>query len=161
MIRVATIQGMHLMRNRPWLFAVLLGFFCSAARPASLEMDHYTILVEDLERSARFYQEILQLEELETPWGVNPSIRFFGIGQHRQLHIAQVESGAITLTRVVHTAFAASDFDGYLDFLNSRGITYSNFDGEPGTVQTRPDGVRQIYFQDPDGYWIEINDARY
>ena len=22
------------------------------------------------------------------------------------------------------------------------------------------DGVKQIYFKDPDGYWIEINDAR-
>jgi catechol 2,3-dioxygenase-like lactoylglutathione lyase family enzyme len=149
------------MRKVSWPFAALLGLFCSVARPASLEMDHYTILVEDLERSARFYQEVLQLEELETPWGVNPSIRFFGIGQHRQLHIAQVDSGAVTLTKVVHTAFAASDFDGYLDFLKRKGISYSNFAGDPHTVQLRPDGVRQIYFQDPDGYWIEINDATY
>lgn len=26
-------------------------------------------------------------------------------------------------------------------------------------IQTRPDGVQQIFVQDPDGYWIEINDA--
>jgi catechol-2,3-dioxygenase len=25
----------------------------------------------------------------------------------------------------------------------------------------RPDGVKQIYFQDPEGYWIEINDDKH
>ena len=25
--------------------------------------------------------------------------------------------------------------------------------------QVRSDGVRQIFIQDPDGYWIEVNDA--
>jgi lactoylglutathione lyase len=25
--------------------------------------------------------------------------------------------------------------------------------------QVRSDGVKQIFVQDPDGYWIEINDA--
>jgi len=25
----------------------------------------------------------------------------------------------------------------------------------------RPDGVRQIYFQDPDGYWLEVNDSKF
>jgi len=28
-------------------------------------------------------------------------------------------------------------------------------------VTTRPDGVHQIWFQDPDGYWLEINDVKY
>jgi lactoylglutathione lyase len=28
------------------------------------------------------------------------------------------------------------------------------------TITTRVDGVKQIYFKDPDGYWIEINDAK-
>ena len=27
-------------------------------------------------------------------------------------------------------------------------------------VQTRADGVKQIYMQDPDGFWIEVNDAK-
>jgi len=28
-------------------------------------------------------------------------------------------------------------------------------------VQLRPDGIQQIYFQDPDGYWIEVNDDKF
>ena len=31
--------------------------------------------------------------------------------------------------------------------------------GTPGAITLRPDGIQQIYFRDPDGYWIEMNDA--
>jgi lactoylglutathione lyase len=32
--------------------------------------------------------------------------------------------------------------------------------GRPGKVTTRADGVRQCFVRDPDGHFIEINDAR-
>ena len=38
---------------------------------------------------------------------------------------------------------------------------YGDFAGTPGVFQTRPDGVKQVYFQDPDEYWIEVNSAQY
>ena len=45
--------------------------------------------------------------------------------------------------------------------LKARGMNWQDFAGNVGQVsQTRSDGVRQIFFRDPDGYWIEINDAR-
>ncbi len=28
------------------------------------------------------------------------------------------------------------------------------------SITTRVDNVKQIWLQDPDGYWIEINDAK-
>ncbi len=44
--------------------------------------------------------------------------------------------------------------------LKERGVQWSDFAGSKGTVGTvRTDGVRQIFFRDPDGYWIEVNDA--
>jgi lactoylglutathione lyase len=46
--------------------------------------------------------------------------------------------------------------------LDQTHVTYRN--STPSGHQTaglRPDGVRQIYFQDPDGYWIEVNDAKF
>ncbi len=30
--------------------------------------------------------------------------------------------------------------------------------GTPGAINTRPDGMRAIFVQDPNGYWFEIND---
>ena len=40
------------------------------------------------------------------------------------------------------------------------GVPYSNWPGAPATVSVRGDGIRQIYVQDPDGYWIEVNNVR-
>ena len=34
---------------------------------------------------------------------------------------------------------------------------YESWTGEKMKVTTRVDGVKQLYFVDPDGYWIEIN----
>ena len=45
-------------------------------------------------------------------------------------------------------------------YLNSHGIYNSSLGGAvKGEVFKRPDGVSQTFIQDPDGYWIEINDA--
>ena len=40
-------------------------------------------------------------------------------------------------------------------------VRYVNFKGEERKMTTRPDGVKQVYFQDPDGYWIEVNDDKF
>ncbi|HZV69551.1 MAG TPA: hypothetical protein VFG10_08405 [Saprospiraceae bacterium] len=36
-------------------------------------------------------------------------------------------------------------------------ITYSDWPGVKHKVNIRADGIKQIFFQDPDGYWIEVN----
>lgn len=39
------------------------------------------------------------------------------------------------------------------------GVKVRSRAGE-GKVTLRSDGEHQIYFQDPDGYWIEVNDRK-
>jgi lactoylglutathione lyase len=131
------------------------------AEPFVLQFDHTNILVSDLEESADFYKNILHLKELETPWGANPSVRFFAIGNNQQIHVVQIAGEFSYPSKVVHMAFTVQDFDAYLEFLRDEGIEYANFAGDSTEPQLRPDGVKQIYFQDPDGNWIEVNDARY
>jgi catechol 2,3-dioxygenase-like lactoylglutathione lyase family enzyme len=143
------------------IFALTLFSYPVFGQPFSLQFDHATILVEDLERSANFYRNILQFEELETPWGINPSIRFFSIGGNQQLHVAQIENDGVKLNKVIHIAFAVQDFETFLGYLKEKGIEYGNFAADSDEPQTRPDGVKQVYLQDPDGYWIEINNAAY
>lgn len=126
-----------------------------------LKHDHTNILVSNLQLSGDFYKDILQLKELETPWGVNPVVRFFSIGNGQQIHLAKVEKSLIAINKVTHLAFNVTAFDNYLDFLNKNEISYSDFSGNISSIQLRPDGVRQIYLHDTDGNWIEINDARY
>jgi catechol 2,3-dioxygenase-like lactoylglutathione lyase family enzyme len=143
------------------LTLVFVSSFVSA-QSFSLEHDHSTIQVENIDKSVEYYKDILQLKEVNTPWPDNKMIRFFEIGNNNHLHIAQVdEYGSVKINKVLHLAFAVKDFDGFIKYLNDKGVNFSNFAGESHKIQKRKDGVRQIYIIDPDGYWIEINDAKH
>ena len=141
----------------PFLLAVV-PLEASAQEAFDLRFDHSTVLVTDLERSEEFYENILQLEPLATPWGPAAPVRFYSLGASRQLHVGLV-GRAVEPDRNDHLAFAVLRFDEYLRFLREQGIAYTNFPGTSSDPQVRPDGVRQVYLQDPDGNWIEINDA--
>lgn len=123
-----------------------------------IQLNHVTLLVSDIEESADFYRDILKLRELETPWGEISWGRMFAIGTAGELHLAKGTREANNRSKHVHYAFSVSNFDAYLSFLTEHDVEYGDFEGTPGALQTRPDGVRQVYFQDPDGYWIEVND---
>lgn len=149
------------MKHAIILTALFLGPSYASSQTFDLLLDHTTIVVSDLTESAIFYKHILQLKELETPWGQNAPVRFFSIGTDQQLHVAQINNVAIEPSKVIHLAFNVQDFDAYLEFLIGKGIEYSNFAGDSVQPQIRPDGVKQIYLQAPDGNWIEINNSQY
>lgn len=140
-------------------FVIILNSLGSIAQHFSMKQDHISIIVKDVEKSEEFYKNILHLKEVPTPWGENtplPAV-FFDLGNKMELHVTEYKS-EIKLHKFIHFAFTVNDFDGYLEFLNENGIEYGEFSGKNMKYQTRIDGVRQIYFQDPDGYWIEVND---
>jgi lactoylglutathione lyase len=157
-------RSFGLVRGKTGQLIALITSLVAGSGPAAaqdvfdLHFDHSTVLVSDLDRSAAFYENILYLEALETPWGPTAPIRFYSLGGSRQLHVGLSE-GRIEPDKNTHLAFAVQDFDAYLQFLRERGVAYVNFRGSSSDPQVRPDGVRQIYLQDPDGNWIEINDA--
>jgi catechol 2,3-dioxygenase-like lactoylglutathione lyase family enzyme len=152
------------MKNLILILTLVFSSFYSNAQSFSLEHDHSTIQVENIDKSVEFYKNILKLKETETPWPEFKMIRFFETGKNQQLHIAQAnvdDYGDVKVNKVLHLAFAVNNFEEFLKYLKEKGVNYSNFNEESNKVQTRPDGVRQIYFQDPDGYWIEVNDAKH
>jgi lactoylglutathione lyase len=53
-----------------------------------------------------------------------------------------------------------ASLDVFMAHLDALHVKYANFAGD-AKVTARPDGIKQIYFQDPDGYWIEVNDNRF
>lgn len=124
-----------------------------------LSYDHNAFLVLDLEASVDFYKQILLLDEVSTPFPAD-SFRWMDLGADQQLHL--IRSDDVTdKNKGVHLAFKTSNFDAFLDHLRQKQINYSDWPGELHQVNLRPDGIRQVFFQDPDGYWIEINDAKY
>jgi lactoylglutathione lyase len=59
-----------------------------------------------------------------------------------------------------HLCFTVASVEDFIRRINRSHIPYESWIGEKMTYTKRVDGVKQIYFQDPDGYWIEVNDAR-
>jgi len=123
-----------------------------------LTFDHATITVQNLELSAKFYGDILGLNEIENRTQ-KPYIRWFSLGNGCELHVVEGNIRSIETHIGVHLALKLSDFDSFLNHLRSFNITHHNSKGIRDSITTRADGVRQVYFQDPDGYWIEVNEA--
>lgn len=123
-----------------------------------LTFDHYTIRVKDLEKSANFYMNVLGLSEIKNRTQ-KPHIRWFSMGEGRELHIARGNSDLIKTNVGVHMALRLEDFDAFLAQLSRHNINRHNSKGIQDSITTRADGIRQVYFQDPDGYWIEVNEA--
>jgi len=119
-----------------------------------LKFNHFAVLVQDLETSVNFYQDILLLDEITDQTGLD-HIRWFSMG-NSELHIIQ-DKNKITHHQGVHFALEVNNLDAFREHLKGKNIDYINWFGKQNTTNNRPDGVRQIYLQDPDGYWIEIN----
>ena len=125
----------------------------------TLQLDHVSLLVRDRDASARFYGEVLGLPEIENKTG-RPHIRWFGLGAGRSIHlIAGAPGEEPKRPRSTHLALATAEFEPMLKRLSDAGVRYEALSGVASEVSIRPDGVRQVYFQDPDGHWVEINDA--
>ena len=122
----------------------------------NLQKDHDAILVKDVKASANFYGKILRLKEIPNG-GLPDHIRWFQLGDKIQFHLIESED-IPEKHKGFHMALSTSNLEKFMLFLKEREIPFENWSGEANTTNTRPDGIKQIYFQDPDGYWIEIND---
>ncbi|HEY4201773.1 MAG TPA: VOC family protein [Devosiaceae bacterium] len=120
-------------------------------------LDHVSLRVSNLEATARFYMEVLGLEEIENGTGTE-GIRWFGISGKESVHISRGDLATTRVTKSNHLALRTPDLDMTMAELTARNVRFFDWAGEEGRPTLRPDGVRQIYIQDPDGYWIEIND---
>lgn len=161
----STNQKSIRMKTILLLSALIFSSIFSNAQSFSMVQDHISIVVTDIEQSEQFYKNILHLKEVPNPWGergVNTPVpgMFFDLGNNDELHIAE-NKNELKLHKFIHFAFTVNDFDKYLLFLNEQGVEYGDFSGKNMKFQKRIDGVRQIYFQDPDGYWIEVNDVKH
>lgn len=131
---------------------------CLFAQSQSFDFsfDHFAIVVEDVDKSAEFYKNALNLEETPHP-DRKPGYRWFVINDNTQIHLIQKEFAPFEKNKSMHLALATEDMDGLLAHLKAQKVTFSDWEGNESIIKNRSDGIDQIYIQDPDGYWIEIN----
>ncbi|WP_317043074.1 VOC family protein [Nonlabens tegetincola] len=118
--------------------------------------NHIALSVKDVDESVQFYQRVLQLEEIENT-ASNSSTRWLSLNQGKQLHLIPRPKSEIKLNKAVHFALSTPDIEDVVSSLENLNIEYSDWKDVPGNIYVRQDGIKQVYFQDPNGYWIELN----
>ncbi|MGH2962648.1 MAG: VOC family protein [Solirubrobacterales bacterium] len=116
-------------------------------------LDHVAIAVTDLERSRRFYEDVLGLERVHEEWDVPIVLAANGSGLalfDRDLHPSSTPDGVEPpAIRILHIAFrlARTGFDEARAALGERGIE----------ARFSDHGIsHSLYLDDPDGHQIEL-----
>ena len=128
-----------------------LAEYRTMTKPLPIEYIHHVSRVtRDLDKSIRFYCDVLGFQPLDRPGFNFRGAWLFNYGL--QIHLIESEHQAppnIKIqARVDHIAFRVSDIDTVKRLLDDGGIEYVS--------RHVPDtGVTQVFFLDPDGNHIE------
>jgi catechol 2,3-dioxygenase-like lactoylglutathione lyase family enzyme len=117
---------------------------------AVTEMNHFTVLTDDLERTRAFYVDLLGLRE-----GARPPLGFPGAwlyaGERPVLHV--IAGRALPEERrgvLDHMAFSATDLAGLTARLEAAGLSYD--------LRRQPvSNVWQLFLNDPSGARVELD----
>lgn len=123
----------------------------------TFSLNHLAISVKDVDKSIEFYKKVLRLKEIKNT-ASNSKTRWLSLGEGKQLHLIPRPGAEIKVNKAVHFALATSDVSGIIKHLEELSIECSDWRDTLQKDYVRQDGIKQVYFQDPDGYWIEIND---
>jgi catechol 2,3-dioxygenase-like lactoylglutathione lyase family enzyme len=146
-----------LMKKSIILFTAVIYFGILQAQEISqFTFNHIALSVKDVDKSAIFYQEVLQLKEITNRTKID-GIRWFSFGEGKELHLVSILKEPVTLNKAVHFAMTTANFDAFVKTLEASNVIYSDWPGAQNKITKRADGIKQIYFKDPDGYWIEVN----
>jgi lactoylglutathione lyase len=119
----------------------LTGMAMTGFAQQKASLNHIALYVTNLQKSTEFYRDIVGLDTIPEPFhdGLHT---WFGVGPKS------------------HLCFTVQDVPAFARMLELKGIPFEDWPGSKGKITTRIDGVHQVYLRDPDGYWLEINDAR-
>lgn len=120
------------------------------------KFEHVGLQVKDLEASIQFYTEVLGLEFIEKQDHVDPSLKlaFLGLKDTKE-PIIELISGynpnLPTEGKVHHIAFTVDNIDEEIARLKELDVTFID-----EAVTTLPSGAKYIFFNGPDGEWVEL-----
>ena len=112
-------------------------------------MNHFNVLTDDVEKTRRFYVDIVGLTE-----GYRPPLGFDGAwlyaGGHAILHVSKAQLPQPPAGVIDHMAFSATDLRGTIARLEANGVQHKVFQ----QVGTR---IWQVFCHDPMGAKVELD----
>jgi len=141
-----------------FLFFVVITLFSSvdsSAQVASSKLgnvtwNHLALQVKDIEASKAFYKDIIGLKPVTVPDNLKAIRGWFDIGNGQMIHLlAGRTTPVVNDKNGSHFSVFVDSIEQAEKFLTSKNIEFHK--------QVRFDNVTQIYFADPDGYLIELN----
>ncbi|MEN9701475.1 MAG: hypothetical protein RIR55_795 [Bacteroidota bacterium] len=144
------------------LIALLsIGISVSAQNTNSkVHINHTAIYVMNIPVAGNFYSNIIGLDTIAEPFHDGKHI-WYKTGEHTMLHVIQGADQKKEYYKNQHTCFTVPDFTAFTNKLLKINWSYEDVAGNKNKITTRVDGVHQIWLQDPDGYWLEINDDNF
>lgn len=113
--------------------------------------NHLALQVKDLETSKAFYKDIIGLKPVEVPDNLKAIRGWFDIGNGQMIHLLAGRTTPVVNDRNgSHFSVFVDSIEQAEKLLISRNLKFHK--------QVRFDKVTQIYFEDPDGYLIELNE---
>jgi len=125
------------------------------------KFNHIALFVINLERAVDFYENVIGLDSIPEPFH-DGKHKWMRTGPANAMHIIEGADAKKEYYKGNHICFSINSMDAFTGMLKKKGIFFEDYSGvrNNNKVNIRPDGVKQIWLQDPDGYWIEINDAK-
>jgi lactoylglutathione lyase len=140
-----------------WKIALIHSSLLSSTKAAA-SFDHVALYVRDINKSVAFYKQLFQLDTMPVPAHGNTLVTWFKMNDHSQLHLVEGLKDSMQIP-FTHIAFSVPSINDFTEKLRQAKVTWFSAKGN-FTADYRADGVHQIYFKDPDGYEIEVNDRK-
>lgn len=141
------------------LLCVALSVGAQTTPPVKARLNHTAIYVTSLQKSGWFYTTIIGLDTIPEPFHDGKHL-WLATAPGVSLHIIEGAPVVKEYYKNTHTCFSVPSVEAFTEQLKKHHLTWEDASGKTGAITTRPDKVKQIWLQDPDGYWVEINDAR-
>jgi len=119
-------------------------------------LNHIAVYVKDLKTSTAFYSDVIGIDTIPEPFH-DGKHTWYGVSENSHLHLIQGAKEITKHDKNIHLCFSVPSIEDVIARLNKNSVPFESWTGEKMAVTTRVDGIRQLYFTDPDGYWIEIN----
>ncbi len=126
-----------------------------SAKAAAI-LNHQALYVTDLKKAADFYKNVIGLPQIEEPFKIGKHV-WLKTGPHTSLHLILGAEAKKEYYKNHHICFSVPSLEAFIEKLKKNRLTWEDAGGKKRAVTTRPDGIQQLWLQDPDGYWLEIN----